>query len=75
MDKLIVFILGCIFSRYILLLLDYLLDWFASYVSLRISHINKQINDMALEQNQAESTHAIGFVVQDDEFDDYFDDE
>ena len=70
-----IFTMGCIFSRYILLLLDYLLDWFASYVSLRVSHINKQINDMAIEQGQGELTHAIGFVVDhDDEFEDYYED-
>lgn len=76
MRELTIFIAGCLFSRYILMVFDYLLEWLASYVSLRISFINQQINNLSLEQSHEDSTNAIGFVVSDtelynDESDDY----
>lgn len=74
MDKLIIFIVGCFFGKYIIVILDYILDWFASYISLKISFINKQINELSLEQ-QTDSTDRIGFMVQDIKFyDDELDD-
>lgn len=75
MDKLIVFITGCCFGKYIIVVLDYILDWLASYISLKIGMINKQINELSLEQ-QTDSMDRIGFVVPDIELcDDDFDDD
>lgn len=64
MNEFIFFVLGCLFGRYVLCILDYILEWFASYTSLRISLINTQINELSQEQ-QAGSSERIGFVVQD----------
>lgn len=76
MRELTIFIAGCLFSRYILMVFDYLLEWLASYVSLRISFINQQIDNLSLEQSHEDSTNAIGFVVPDIELcDDDFDDD
>lgn len=75
MDKLIIFITGCFFGKYIIVVLDYILDWLASYISLKISVINKQINGLSLEQ-QVDSIDRIGFVVPDIElYNDDFDDD
>lgn len=75
MNELIFFIAGCLFSRYILMVFDYLLEWFASYISLRISLINQYINELSLEQQQTDSVDRIGFALPDIEIlDDEFED-
>ena len=66
MERLIFFILGCLFSRYILYILDYILEWFYSWVTLKINILNAQSNKLASQESQNNSLESIGFVIPDD---------
>lgn len=66
MERLIFFVLGCLFSRYILYILDYILEWFYSWITLKINILNAQSNKLASQESQNNSLESIGFVVSDD---------
>ena len=66
MERLIFFVLGCLFSRYILYILDYILEWFYSWVTLKINILNTHSNKLVSQELQNNSLESIGFVVPDD---------
>lgn len=66
MERLIFFILGCLFSRYILYILDYILEWFYSWIALKINILNTHSNKLVSQELQNNSLESIGFVVPDD---------
>lgn len=66
MERLIFFILGCLFSRYILYILDYILEWFYGWITLKINILNTHSNKLVSQELQNNSLESIGFVVPDD---------
>lgn len=76
MSYLIIFILGYIFGRYFVVLLDYLIEWFSTFVSYRTSKLAYKVQEMFPEEQDRitqDSTDRIGFVVPEDYWDEFED--
>ena len=69
MEYLVLFVLGIIFDRCLLPLLDILFEWFTNVVSSKVHLIqsnmavtNKEVNDYC-QKDEKLQTHAIGFMM------------
>lgn len=71
MDNLIIFILGILFGRLIIEIIDFISELFIVWIqdikntqALKVSRINKEISNM--EDTEYSNTNVIGFKTNDD---------